>query len=104
MYPIICKFGPLTIYSYGLSLVLAFSIATFLLIQQARRQGINPELFFNLSFIILISGIIGARILYIILNINYYLDNPFEMIMLAHGGLVWFVGFISGALFCIIYL
>ncbi len=104
MYPIICKLGPLTIYSYGLALALAFCVAVFLLNRQARNQGLNPELIFNLCFIILVSGIIGARILYVVLNIKFYLNNPVEIIMLSHGGLAWFGGLILGSLSCLVYL
>lgn len=104
MHPIICKFGPITVYSYGLSLVLAFGIATFLVSREGRRYGLNPELSFNLSFIILVSGIIGARTLYVLLNLNYYLNNPVEIIMLTRGGLAWFGGLILGSLSCIVYL
>jgi phosphatidylglycerol:prolipoprotein diacylglycerol transferase len=104
MYPIICKLGPLTIHSYGLMLVLAFSIATLLLIRQARNQGLNPELIFNLCFIILFGGIIGARILYIMLNLEFYLNKPVEIIMLTHGGLAWFGGLILGSLSGLVYL
>jgi len=85
-------------------LVLAFSIAAFLLTREGRRQGLNPELIFNLSFIIILSGIIGGRMLYVILNLNYYLENPVQIIMLRRGGLVWFGGFISGVISCVVYL
>lgn len=105
MHPIICKIGPFTVYSYGLMLVLAFMVSSTLAKFQAKRQEhINPDLIFNLSFFVFISGIIGARLLYIIENINYYIKNPIEIIMLQHGGLSWFGGLIFGILFSIIYL
>jgi phosphatidylglycerol:prolipoprotein diacylglycerol transferase len=104
MYPVICKIGPFTVYSYGLTLVFAFCIATLLLISQCKNKGLNPELIFNLCFIILVSGIIGARILYVILNLKFYLRNPVEIIMISHGGLAWFGGLIAGLVSCVIYL
>jgi phosphatidylglycerol:prolipoprotein diacylglycerol transferase len=104
MHPIILKLGPLTIYSYGLMLVLAFSIATLLVSLQGKREGLSLEFFLNLSFIILVSGVLGARILYIILNVKFYLNNPMQIIMLNRGGLVWFGGFIAGSSSCIVYL
>ena len=85
-------------------LVLAFCVVMFLLSREAKSQGLNSELIFNLSFIILISGIIGARIFYIVLNLEFYINNPNEIIMLAHGGLVWYGGLILGSLSCIVYL
>ncbi|MGD9015167.1 MAG: prolipoprotein diacylglyceryl transferase, partial [Candidatus Omnitrophota bacterium] len=90
MHPVIVKFGPVTIYSYGLMLVLAFSIATFLVGREGKRQGLNPELFFNLSFLILLSGIVGARLLYVIINLKFYLSHPLQIILLNRGGLAWF--------------
>ena len=104
MFPIICKVGPFTIYSYGLALVVAFCVAAFLLVRQAKAYGISPDLMLNLSFIALASGIIGARLFYVILNLKFYLNNPFEIIMLSHGGLVWFGGLILGSASCIVYL
>ncbi len=104
MHPIIYKVGPLTIYSYGLMIVLAFIIATFLLSRRAKRQGLDPELIFNLSFLIIISGIIGARTLYVVLNFEYYFNNPVEIIMLTHGGLAWFGGLIFASVSCVVYL
>ena len=104
MHPIICKIGPFTIYSYGLSLVVAFLVSSTLAVFQAKKQKINPDIIFNLSFIIFISGIIGARILYVIENITYYLRNPLQIIMLQLGGLSWFGGLLLGFFSGIAYL
>lgn len=104
MHPIICKIGPFTIYSYGLMLVLAFIISSTLARFQAKRQNINPDLIFNLAFIVFISGIIGARLLYIIENVGYYIKNPIEIIILPHGGLSWFGGLLFGIISGIVYL
>lgn len=104
MYPIICKIGPFTVYSYGFMLILAFIVSLLLTQSQAKKHNINPDIIFNLSFIVFISGIIGGRILYIIENIGYYTRNPLEMVMLQHGGLSWFGGLALGLASGIIYL
>lgn len=104
MYPVICEIGPFTLYSYGLMLVLAFLTTATLAKFQARKENINPEIIFNLSFLSFISGIIGARLLYVIENMGYYVRNPMEIIMLQHGGLSWFGGLIFGVFFSIVYL
>ena len=104
MHPIICTIGPFTLYSYGLMLVVAFIAGTFLASRQAKKENINPNIIFNLAFIAFLSGIIGARAFYIIENLNYYLRNPIEIIMLQHGGLSWFGGLISGLFAAIFYL
>jgi len=92
MYPEICRIGPFTVYSYGLMLVVAFAVSSFLAGRQAKREGIDPEKIFNLSLVVFIFGVIGARIFYVAENIGYYAKNPLESIMLQHGGLSWFGG------------
>ena len=104
MHPVICSIGPFTIYSYGLLMAIAFLTVSALAVQQARRSGLNPDAVFNLSFIAFISGVIGARILYVAENMPYYLENPLEIFMFQRGGLSWFGGLITGAICGIIYL
>lgn len=104
MYPEICKIGPFTIYSYGLMLVVAFVVSSTLVSLQAKRENINPEIILNLSFIVFIFGILGARSFYIIENLGYYIKRPLEIIMLQHGGLSWFGGLASGIISGAVYL
>lgn len=95
MCPILFNLGPLTIYSYGFFLAFAFFISTTLLARQAKKRGVEPDFIFNLCFICLSAGVIGARLFFIILNFSFFKDNPAEIIMLNHGGLVWYGGLIS---------
>ncbi len=104
MHPIICTFGPFTVYSYGLMLALAFTVGVSLASRQAKQENVNPGIIFNFLFLVFISGIAGARIFYIISNISYYLENPVEIIMLQRGGLAWFGGLISGVTCGVVYL
>ncbi len=104
MYPEICKIGPVVVYSYGLMLVIAFFVAAFLASQEAKRRGLNPDFVFNLLFVSFVSGIIGARLFFVIENLGVYLKNPREIIMLSHGGMSWFGGLILGSAAGIIYI
>jgi len=104
MHPIICTLGPFSIYSYGLMLAIAFLVASSLVSLEAKRRGVNPDIIFNFSFIVFVSGVIGARIFYIAQNISYYRENPIDIIMLQQGGLSWFGGLGTGVLLGIIYL
>lgn len=104
MYPELCKFGPITVYSYGFMLIVAFLASSSLAISEAKRQNFNPDTVFNLLFTGFIFGIIGARIFYVIENIDFYLKDPIEIILLNHGGLSWFGGLFMGLVSCILYL
>ncbi|MBU1726988.1 MAG: prolipoprotein diacylglyceryl transferase [Candidatus Omnitrophica bacterium] len=104
MYPQICKIGPFVIYSYGLMLVIAFILSVTLAALFAKRQGFHPDVVYNFGFTVFIAGVIGARLFYVIENINYYLENPLEIILLQHGGLSWFGGLVLGTVFGLWYL
>jgi len=97
MFPEICQIGPFTVFSYGLMLVLAFFSAGFLARRQAVRDKVSPEKIFDLCFLVFISGIVGCRVFYVMINFAFYLRHPLEIIMLQHGGMAIFGGLISGA-------
>ncbi len=93
MHPILIKFGPITIYSYGFMVALGFSVSALLLYNRAPKFNMNRNLMIDYLIAILVAGIIGARILYVLLNLSYYHANPVEILNLAKGGLVWYGGF-----------
>lgn len=96
MHPIICKIGPFTLYSYGFTFALGSFIALFLMIKEAKKRGIEKNLFYDIYLWVLIGAIIGARLLYCLTNIDFFLKNPLEIIKIQHGGLSWFGGFVFG--------
>lgn len=104
MLPEICKIGIFTVYSYGLMLVLAFFTASYLASLQAKKEGIDPEVIFNLCFTVFICGIIGARVFYVFNHLSDYWHNPLEVFMLQRGGLAWFGGAIAGHLAAIVFI
>ena len=98
MYPVICQIGPFTVYSYGVSLAVAVIVCAYLLKGEAKKNHLNPQVLMDMLFIVTISGIVGARLFYIFLNLPYFLQNPAEVFMLHHGGLAWQGGLVSGFL------
>ncbi len=104
MYPILVKFGPLTVYSYGVMVAIGFSLAMILLYGRAPKFNIDKNKAVDLAIVILISGIIGARFLYVLLNLSFYISNPLEIIMLSKGGLVWYGGFVLALIVSLAYL
>ncbi|MCM8778325.1 MAG: prolipoprotein diacylglyceryl transferase [Candidatus Omnitrophica bacterium] len=104
MYPILFRIGPISIYSYGLMLVLAFVISTYLAKRKANEVGFSAEAIVNLSTYLLIGGVIGARILYVFLNIDEYKASPLQIFMLQRGGLSFYGGMLGGFLAGILFL
>jgi phosphatidylglycerol---prolipoprotein diacylglyceryl transferase len=104
MHPILAKIGPFNIYSYGVMVALGFGLASFLIYRSAARFNLNRERVLDLALLILLSGIIGARLLYVLLNIRYYAINLLEIPDISKGGLVLYGGFLSSILTAVWYI
>jgi phosphatidylglycerol:prolipoprotein diacylglycerol transferase len=96
MHPVLLKLGPLNVYSYGFMVALGFALATAFIYMRAPSFGIDRNSAVDLMILMLVAGIAGARIFYILQNLSYYRANPFEMLNLSRGGLVWYGAFIAG--------
>jgi len=104
MYPVIFKIGPVSIYSYGLMLAIGFGLAAYLAQKRAAVEGIKPAVVIDLVFWIIILGILGARLMYILENFDYYSRNIPETVMINKGGLVLYGGLILASLATIIFV
>ncbi len=79
--------GSITIYWYGLFMVLAMILGLLVAIMLGKRYGISQEKIIDLSFYLILGGLLGARIYEIFLNLPYYLTAPLEMLKIWRGGL-----------------
>ncbi len=103
MNPIFLEIGPLEIRYYGLMYAISFMIAIYFGKKWAEKKGINGIVFENFAFITIISGLIGARLYYVLLSLNYYLNNPLDIIAIWKGGLAIHGGIIGGFLGALFY-
>lgn len=92
--PILIFFGPIHIYWYGLFIVLGILSAILAAFRLSSYYKIKKEIIVNLAFYLIIGGIIGARIYYILLEWQYYLAHPLNIFKIWQGGLA-----IHGAIF-----
>ena len=104
MHPILFEIGPFRLYSYGLMFALALLGATYLAGRIGGKFDVSPAFITDLSFRIIVSGIIGARIFYAALNYREFMDNPLEAFMFWRGGLVFYGGFICALFFGIRFI
>lgn len=96
MHPILAKIGPFSIYSYGMMIALGFGLATFLMYHRAAGFGLDRDKVVDMTILVLVGGLIGARVLYVALHISEYLARPLDIIDLSQGGLIWYGGFLAG--------
>lgn len=82
------SFGPIHIYFFGLMIALGIIAASIVAIKEAERQGIGEDIIIDIIIVTVISGIVGARIFYILFyNPSFYLNNPMEVFHITEGGL-----------------
>ena len=103
MHPIIVEIGPVTIYSYGVVVAVGFITAAWLAARQAASEGLSPEGILDIALVCIISGIIGARLLHVLLNLPYYMHSPAEILMLNRGGLAFQGGFFAAIAAGVLY-
>lgn len=95
MYPILFKFGPITIYSFGAFMALAALTAAWVVHGDLKRRGCNPELASSFVFAAAIGGLVGARLLFIVEEWNNFLVAPMNYIFTG-AGFTWYGGFLGG--------
>ena len=88
-------------------LALAFLVCSFLAKRRAASIGMDGEKILDLTILLIMSGVIGGRIMFVILDLEYFKTRPLDIFKLWEGGLVWYGGLIlaviSGAVFLRIY-
>jgi len=107
MYPVIFELpswfpilGGEPITSFGVFMLLSFLTGGYLLRSELGRMGQDPEKAWDLVFMAVVGGILGAKGYYILLNYPRLMSDPAGLIF-ARGGLVWYGGFLLAAAFVI---
>ena len=88
---------------YGIVIGLGMILGLTLSARIAKKTGNDPDVIWDLAAPLLIIGIIGARIYYVIFMWDYYKDDPIQILNLRGGGLAIYGGIIAGVLTIYIY-
>ena len=104
MHPILFKIGNFAIYSYGVVIAFAIFSATFLILRRGKKEGFDEETLLNIIFLIVLSGLFGARLLHILVHFSYYFRHPLEIIAIRHGGMAVQGGLLFGLVAGIFFL
>jgi len=102
MSEIFFKIGNITIYKYSICILLGVILA-FLIIYFNNDNKIDKDNLLNIICYTLLFGIIGARLYYVLFNLDYYLNNLSEIIMINKGGLAIHGGLIFGLIFLVLF-
>lgn len=103
MNPVAINLGFVTIYWYSILLFVAFLIGGTLALREAKKWKISEDFMINLFFYLIIFSILGARIYYVLFNMEYYSGNILSIFKTWEGGLAIHGGMIAGLLVVIFY-
>ncbi|MBF0493589.1 MAG: prolipoprotein diacylglyceryl transferase [Candidatus Omnitrophica bacterium] len=103
MHKILFHIGPFEVYTYGFFVATAFIAAMFLIKLDAERRKMRPEIFMDILLFILVTGLIGSRLLYVIINYDYFKVNPARIFAFRDGGLSIQGGIVFAALTSILF-
>ncbi len=99
MHPIITKLGPVTIYSYGLMIALAYLLGLYVARREAIRKNIKVDLVYDLAFYLVIGSLIGARLYYVALfDVSSFIKDPLSIFRIWQGGLAIHGAILGGIL------
>lgn len=96
MYPILTRLGPFFVYSYTAVYAVGFLLSWSIIKQQVSSETQNN--WPNAALATLVSGWLGARLSFVLLNWSYFVERPSELLRLWQGGLTAYGGLVGGIL------
>jgi phosphatidylglycerol:prolipoprotein diacylglycerol transferase len=87
MYRVLFQCGPVTVFTYGVFIAIAFITATALAMSVSEKYGVERSKLFDCLIAALAGGLIGGRLLFAIIHISYFREYPYHIFMLNQGGL-----------------
>jgi len=97
MYPIILRLGPVTVYSFGVMMALAFVVSGLIVTRELDRRGLDAALGSSLVFWGAVGGLVGARLWIIVDDFGGFVQEPVSF-LLTGAGFVWYGGLVGGLL------
>ena len=95
--------GSRPIYWYGIMMATAFLACVIHLMVLARKQGRSPSFGTDIAFWLMLSGIVGARIGYVISNLSVFMACPWTIFRIDQGGIIFYGGLIGGCMALMIF-
>ena len=101
--PQIAKIGGLEIGWHGVftavGVICGVGVAAFF----ARRAGFDEDTIYNTALALVIGGIIGARVLFVLENLDRFEDDPLDVFRINAGGISIYGALIGGTLAALAY-
>ena len=103
MHPILFQIGDFFIGTYGIFIVMGVGAGLAMALHLAKRTELPSEALYDLVFINMIAGFAGARVFFILLNLDLFFADPLGLIF-SRDGFVFMGGFAAAVPATLLYL
>ena len=83
MFPQLFHIGSFAIPTYGILVATGVLLGLWISVRNSARQGIKPENAWDFGIAVVLAGILGSKILYILVDWKTYAEHPKEIFSLA---------------------
>ena len=90
------ELGPLSLHTFGLATAAGVLIGFHLLQVHGSRHGLDAESLSRLATRLVLLGLVGARVAYVLSRGGEFIDRPLEVFAVWDGGLQFFGGLVAG--------
>src|SRR5215467_5112174 len=97
-------FGTVTVYTYGVLLAAAYLLGLQLALTRAKARGLDSTRVMDLGIYIIISALVGAKLLLLVTDFQTFRSNPAELLTLARSGGVFYGGLIVAVTVALLYI
>ena len=104
MSPIAFTLGKFEVRWYSIFILVGVILGFAIIMSESKRFQLKNEVMFNTMFWGLLFGILGARVYYIIFNMDYYSSHFSEIFKIWHGGLAIHGGLLFGMIAIYVYI
>jgi len=104
MHPRLLELGPVTVYTYGLLLAAAYLLGLQLARVRAARRGLDANRVLDLGIYIIISALVGAKLLLLVTDWSSFKSDPSELLTLARSGGVFYGGLLLAVAVALWYI
>ena len=104
MYPRLLELGPITVYTYGVLLAAAYLLGLRFAMARAKKRGLDAVRVLDLGIYIIISALVGAKLLLLVTDFQSFRMNPRELLTLARSGGVFYGGLIVAVVVALWYI
>ena len=98
------SFGHITVYTYGVLLAAAYLLGLQLARIRAKKRGLDQNRVLDLGIYIIISALVGAKLLLLITDFRTFTADPRELLTLARSGGVFYGGLILAVAVALWYI